>query len=175
MRAFVTKAQYRMVAHALKSINRELFELCMAIPMPLLMELKHVEFIVYEFQYQFGKITMINKPMLVACLYRLYNPAHLYGKFNKLPIGLREEIARVLGYVNPENINAIATSAPAHYKNPRTAKKINDFADEVYHILSKCGELSEAEANSECKSAQLVLDIKKYIADPNYKTVNSKA
>ncbi|GGG93404.1 hypothetical protein [Pedobacter zeae] len=170
MKRHVKIAQNTLIAYALKSINPELFDLCMSVPIPLLINYKHIEFVAYEFERDFGPINMINKPIFVACLMRLYNPTHLYGMFNKAPTGLRDAIGLVLGYSNPENINYFVSMGPAHYKNPRTAKSINDFADKVYHILKECDELSPEEM--EAGSAQTILNIKNYMPSSDLRPVN---
>lgn len=170
MKYCVKKAQSRLIAHALKNINPELYELCMAVPKPILTNYKHIEFVLYEFEHQFGKLVPENKTIFIGCVYRLYNPTHLYGMFNKAPIGLRDEIARVMQYHNPENINAFLNNVPAYYKNHRTAKLINDFADNVYTILKECDELCPDERDQ--VSAQVVFNIKKYMPSSDIKPVN---
>ena len=152
------KAQQGLIAQALKTINPDIYNLCLELPKPMLSDFKHIPFLHYEFEHHFEKITNVNKHIFLACVYRMYNATHLYGKYNKLPIGLRTSIANVLGYVNPENVNAVAELVPAYYKNPRTAQVINDFADHAYNILAECGELLSGEGLS--KSAQLTINLK---------------
>ena len=171
MRPGIKTAQARLIAQSLKALNPELYENCVQVVQPLLLNFKHVHFVLNEFENEYGEVDMIQKPLFIACVYRLYNPSHLIGMFNKLQKGLRDVIADALGYVNPENVNAFGKTAPAYYKNVRTRKRINDFCDRVYNNLKDLGELSPEEL-SHGLDAQCYLDIKKYLPSEDFKTVN---
>lgn len=68
--------------------------------------------------------------LTVAVIYDSYCPASFLPKAAmKLPIGVRDEAARVLGYSNPENINSWKGIASAYIKGREFRKRVEAIKD----------------------------------------------
>lgn len=69
--------------------------------------------------------------IFVATVYDCYCPASFLPKATmKLPIGVRDEAARILGYDNPENINSWRNIASAYIKGKSFRARVDAIKDQ---------------------------------------------
>ncbi|RQO79160.1 hypothetical protein DBR40_05425 [Pedobacter sp. KBW01] len=98
---------------------------------PMLKDLTHIAEIYQVVQDMFPDLDSRDKQIyFTSCVYYFYCPASFVGaKVQKLPIGIRDEAAKVLGYANPENINAIRSIGEVYMKSPVKRGKIEQVKE----------------------------------------------
>jgi len=70
--------------------------------------------------------------LFTAVVYRIYAPAVFLGEgFCKLPIGIRDEAARVSGFISPEMINYFLEMAKVYVTRPYFEARVKDLIEEA--------------------------------------------
>ncbi|NII81708.1 MULTISPECIES: hypothetical protein [unclassified Pedobacter] len=98
---------------------------------PMLTDLHYIKEVQEVVNSMFPDLDARDKQIYFAsCVYYFYCPASFVGtKVQKLPIGIRDEAAKVLGYTNPENINALRTIGEVYMKNPTKRARIEQVKE----------------------------------------------
>jgi hypothetical protein len=135
-----------VVARHISQINPEIYSQAKESVTPMLTDMKHIpamfDKVVEFFPDQDKTGTML---LFVSLVYDSYCPAALLPKSAmKLPVGLRDEAARVSGYPNPEMINYFFSIAKAYMKGKAFRSRVDQVKNEFkqFSVNPKHWELS---------------------------------
>lgn len=120
-----------IISRVLQHRNYALYQQLQEEVTPMLTDLSHISEIYQVVQDMFPDFDARDKQIyFTSCVYYFYCPASFVGaKVQKLPIGIRDEAAKVLGYSNPENINAIRSIGEVYMKSPVKRGKIEQVKE----------------------------------------------
>ncbi|AMR34171.1 hypothetical protein A0256_23320 [Mucilaginibacter sp. PAMC 26640] len=107
-----------IVGRSLAQIQPDLYKQIEDSVTPMLVDTAHIKSLLHAVRTSHPAFDETDVRILtVAVIYDSYCPASFLPKAAmKLPIGVRDEAARVLGYSNPENINNWRSIASAYIK-----------------------------------------------------------
>lgn len=116
-----------VVARALAQLNPNLYREYQDQVTPMLTNTRHIADMLQAIQSNHPELDQTDtRIFFTALVYDAYCPASFLPKAaQRLPIGIRDEAARVLGYSNPENINSWRGIAAAYMKNPKFRLRVN--------------------------------------------------
>lgn len=99
---------------------------------PMLTDLAHIPSLLQAVRLAHPSFDETDTRILfVAVVYDAYCPASFLPKAAmKLPIGVRDEAARVLGYANPENINSWFGISKAYIKGKSFRSRVDSIKDQ---------------------------------------------
>jgi hypothetical protein len=99
---------------------------------PMLSDTAHIPALLQAVRCQHPNFDETDTRILfTACVYEIYCPASFLPKAAmRLPVGIRDEMARVLGYGNPENINSWKGIADAYMKGKSFRSRVDAIKDE---------------------------------------------
>lgn len=123
-----------IMAKALSVLHPEIAEELSNRIMPLSTDLSLIQDILIYVDLVHETMDLADKIILfIIVAHKIYDPASLIGKnISKLPIGIRDEIAKCAGFNSPEMVSHYKKFGIPLLKNPRYRTKVNVI---IGHVL----------------------------------------
>lgn len=126
----------RIAASRLKKIAPDEFEFAMGLAAPSLSDYSQIKNIV-DFVVSNGyELNGTNAPFIIGVVYRLFAPYKLYFDYLRTPTGMRNLIAKAMGYNSPEMISMHGNTLVAYYKG-NWGQRVNEMADNFLKTTNK--------------------------------------
>lgn len=125
-----------VTARSLRQTHPDLYNQILESVTPMLSNLGHISSILSHIQVMFPDCDNTDKMLIfTSVVYDCYCPASYLPKAGmKLPIGIRDEAARVAGFINPEMLNYYHQISKSYMKTTTAHNGVSPFRSKVNSV-----------------------------------------
>lgn len=135
----VKKSKFiNLIAFRLKEIDPDAFDECVQLCTPRIKDIELIPIVIDEIIAVFP-FNAENQPAIFATLYLLFAPWKIIQHDNKLPVGMRDFIAKSLNLPYPEMVSQYSQNIYVYWKGRHFKAKVMELADKIYNELSEGG------------------------------------